>query len=132
MGTGKYFLSIYFIFTFSLFYFSCKDQSKAGVKADVTGNWQITISVAEGIIPGKGFLTQSGDTVSGWVGASENDPIKITGMFMNGRLTIKTLPQPERTVAFDKVDLIINADTMSGKIEKGSHGKGTIKFVKSR
>jgi hypothetical protein len=111
---------------------SCNIQRSAGVKVDVTGNWQITISVAEGTIVGKGSLSQSGDVVTGWVGASENDPISITGMLRKGKLILKTLPQPGRTVAFDKVKLKVKVDTMSGAIENGSHGKGTIKFIRSK
>jgi hypothetical protein len=111
---------------------SCNVQRSAGAKVDVTGNWQVTISVADGTITGKGSLSQSGDVVTGWVGPGENDPISITGMFKKGKLIIKTLPQPGRTVAFDKVELKVNVDTMSGAIENGSHGKGTIKFIRSK
>ncbi len=111
---------------------SCNVRRSAGAKVDVSGNWQVTISVADGTIIGKGSLSQSGDVVTGWVGPSENDPISITGMFKKGKLIIKTLPQPGRTVAFDKVELKVNADTMSGAIENGSHGKGSIKFIRSR
>ncbi len=111
---------------------SCNAQRSAGAKVDVTGNWQVTISVADGTIIGKGSLSQNGDVVTGWVGPSENDPISITGMFKKGKLIIKTLPQPGRTVAFDKVELRVNVDTMSGPIENGSHGKGTIKFIRSK
>jgi len=111
---------------------SCDAQGSAGAKVDVGGNWQITISVAEGTIMGKGFLSQSGDSVTGWVGPSENDPIPVTGMLKKGKLIIKTLPQPGRTVAFDKVELKVNVDTMYGTIDNGSHGKGTIKFIRSK
>ena len=45
---------------------------------------------------------------------------------------MKTSPQPGRTVAFDEVELSIDGDTMSGAIEHGSHGKGTIKFLRSK
>lgn len=111
---------------------SCKVQQPINTKVDVTGRWQITISVSEGTIMGKGSLSQNGEVVTGWVGASENDPIPVTGMLKEGKLVIKTLPQPGRTVAFDKVELKIVADTMYGMIENGSHGKGTIKFTRSK
>ena len=111
---------------------SCGVHRPAATKANVTGNWQVTISVAEGTIMGKGSLSQSGEVVTGWVGPSENDPIPITGKFKNGKLNIKTLPQPGRTVAFDEVELKVDADTMYGVIENGSHGKGTIKFMRPK
>lgn len=109
---------------------SCKVQQPTSAKVNVTGNWQVTISVSEGTIIGKGSLSQSGEIVTGWVGPSENDPIAVTGMFKDGKLIIKTLPQPGRTVAFDKVELKVEADTMYGAIENGSHGQGTIKFTR--
>ena len=111
---------------------SCNAQRSGGAKVDVTGNWQITISVAEGPIIGKGSLSQTGDVVTGWLGPSENDPISITGMFKNGKLIIKTFPQPGRTVAFDQVELTVSVDTLSGAIDNGSHGQGMIKFIRSK
>jgi hypothetical protein len=111
---------------------SCGTQRPAATKVNVTGNWQVTISVAEGTIMGTGSLSQSGEVVTGWVGPSENDPIPITGKFKNGKLILKTLPQQGRTVAFDKVELKVDADTMYGVIENGSHGKGTIKFMRPK
>jgi hypothetical protein len=111
---------------------SCNVQRSTVSKIDVTGKWQITITVAEGTITGKGSLSQTGDVVTGWVGPSENDTIPITGMLKKDKLIIKTLPQPGRTVAFDEVELQVNGDTMFGTIENGSHGKGTIKFIRSK
>jgi hypothetical protein len=102
------------------------------VAADVAGSWHITITTAEGTINGLGTLKQTGDEVTGWVGPSENDPITVSGKFKEGKLILKTLPEPGRTVAFDEVVLTIDRDTMSGAIEHGSHGKGTIKFVRSK
>jgi hypothetical protein len=100
--------------------------------ANVAGKWRVTISTPEGTITGLASLKQTGGEVTGWVGPSENDPIPITGTFKKGKLVMKTSPQPGRTVAFDEVELSIDGDTMSGAIEHGSHGKGTIKFVKSK
>ena len=125
-------LKLLLIFVATSVNISCNAQRSGGAKVDVTGNWQITISVAEGTITGKGSLSQTGDVVTGWVGPSENDPISITGMFKKGKLIIKTSPQPGRTVAFDQVELTVNVDTLSGAIENGSHGKGTIKFIRSK
>ncbi len=123
---------ILLIFATISVYLSSTAQQSTGAKVNVAGSWQITISVAEGTIIGKGLLSQSGELVTGWVGPSENDTIPITGMFKQGKLIIKTLPQPGRTVAFDEVKLKISADTMSGIIENGSHGKGTIRFIRSK
>ncbi len=100
--------------------------------ADVTGRWRVTISTADGKIQGLASLKQAGDTVKGWVGPSETDPIPISGKFKKGRLLMKTFPQPGRDVAFDEVELSVHGDTMSGDIADGSHGKGTIEFKRSK
>jgi len=96
--------------------------------ADVTGGWSVTISTADGAITGKASLKQAGETVTGWVGPDENDPIPITGLLKGDKLTIKTSPQPGRTAAFDKCELIVNADKMAGTIDSG---KGKIEFVRT-
>jgi hypothetical protein len=100
--------------------------------ADVAGRWAVSISTAEGSISGLASLKQARGEVTGWIGPSENDPIPITGTFKKSKLVMKTRPQPGRTVAFDEVELSIKGDTMSGAFERGSHGKGTIKFVRSK
>ncbi|OLC95039.1 MAG: hypothetical protein DMG35_02835 [Acidobacteria bacterium] len=96
--------------------------------ADVTGTWRVTISRADGTITGKASLKQTGDKVTGWVGPSENDPIPVTGILKGNKLTLKTSPQPGRTVAFDKCDVTVNGDKMVGTIDSD---KGKIEFVRS-
>src|SRR2546426_5638172 len=96
--------------------------------ADVTGNWRVTISTSDGEITGKASLKQTGGTVTGWVGPSENDPIPVTGVLKGNKLTLKTSPQPGRTVAFDKCDVTVNGDKMVGTIDSD---KGKIEFVRS-
>lgn len=96
--------------------------------ADVTGSWRVTISTSDGTITGKASLKQTGDTVTGWVGPSEDDPIPVNGTLKGNKLTIKTSPQPGRTVAFDKCDLTVNGEKMVGTIDTD---KGKIEFVRS-
>jgi hypothetical protein len=122
-------LFVYIIIAASI---SCSVKRSSRTNIDVTGNWQVKISVAGDTILGKCSLSQNGKNVTGWVGPSETDPIPVTGMFKDGKLIIRTLPQPGRTVAFDKVELKVDADTMYGDIENGSHGKGNIKFTRSK
>ena len=96
--------------------------------ADVTGAWSVTISTSDGTITGKASLKQAGERVTGWVGPNENDPIPITGILKGDKLTIKTSPQPGRTAAFGKCDLIVNGDKMAGTIDTD---KGKIEFVRT-
>ncbi len=104
----------------------------SALAAEVAGKWSVTIATAEGTITGLASLKQTGGEITGWVGPSEKDPIPVTGKFKKDKLVLKTHPQPGRTVAFDEVELAIDGDTMSGAIERGSHGKGTIRFVRSK
>jgi hypothetical protein len=129
---NKILIKLLLICLVTSFSISCNVNHSPAAKTDVTGNWNVAIYVAEGTIIGKGSLKQTSDVVTGWVGQSEFDPIPVTGSLKDGKLTIQTLPQPGRTVAFDMVILEIKGDTMMGVIGQGSHGKGTIKFVKSK
>ena len=96
--------------------------------AEVTGNWRVTIFTSDGTITGKASLKQTGDTVTGWVGPSEDDPIPVNGAVTRKKLTLKTSPQPGRTVAFDRCDLNVDGDKMVGTIDVD---KGKIEFVRS-
>jgi hypothetical protein len=96
--------------------------------ADVTGSWRVTISTLDGTITGKASLKQTGDTVTGWVGPSEDDPIPVNGAVTRKKLTLKTSPQPGRTVAFDRCELKVDGDKMVGTIDVD---KGKIEFVRS-
>ena len=96
--------------------------------ADVTGNWRVTITTSDREITGKASLKQTGDKVTGWVGPSETDPIPVAGTLKGNKLTLKTSPQPGRTVAFDKCDVTVTGDKMVGTIDAD---KGKIEFARS-
>jgi hypothetical protein len=100
--------------------------------ADVTGTWRVTISAGDSTtITGMASLKQNSDVVSGWVGPNELNPIPVAGFLNANRLTMKTFPQPGRTVAFDECDLTVNDRKMVGTIEGGDIHKGTIEFVRT-
>lgn len=99
-------------------------------RPDVSGTWRVTISSAGGTIAGMASFKQTGDEVTGWVGPDESNPIPIAGVLNVTRLTIRTLPQPGRTVAFDKCDVTVKAARMVGTIEGGDAHEGTIEFVR--
>ena len=96
--------------------------------ADVTGNWQVTISTSDGAMTGKASLRQTGDKVKGWLGPSENDPIPVTGTVNGKKLTLQTHPQPGRNVAFDKCEMTVTDDKMAGTLDTD---KGKIEFVRT-
>ena len=94
---------------------------------DITGDWRVTISTPQGEITGKAAFNEAGGKVTGWLGPSEDDPIPIDIIRKGNKVTIRTHPQPGRNVAFDKCDLTIAGDKMSGTIDTD---KGKIEFVR--
>ena len=101
----------------------------SALAANVTGNWEVRISMPDGEVTGKASFKQTGHAVTGWVGPSETDPIPITGTVKGNKLTLKTHPQPGRTVAFEHCEVTVGLRKMTGTID--TH-KGTIEFVRSR
>jgi hypothetical protein len=99
--------------------------------ADVSGNWAVTITTADGTITGKASLKQAGDRVTGQIGPSEDATIPVEGVLTEPTLTLKTIPPRGRTAAFDSCELTIGDDKMVGTIHGGDAGKGTIEFVRT-
>ena len=97
--------------------------------ADVTGKWQVTITTADGVITGKASLTQSDEGITGWVGPDENDPIPVDGAIRGDKVVLRTHPQPGRTVAFNRCDLTLTGEKMTGRIDTD---KGRIEFLRSK
>jgi hypothetical protein len=102
----------------------------ATAAADVTGNWAVTITAADGKITGKASLKLTGNKVAGHIGPSEDATIPIEGVLTADKLTLTTKPQPGRTAAFDSCELTVGDEKMVGTIQGGDLGKGTIEFVR--
>jgi len=98
--------------------------------ADVTGAWGVTITTADGKITGKAVLKQAGDKVTGQIGPSEDATIPVEGVLIKQKLTLKTNPQPGRTAAFDSCELTVGDHKMTGTVQGGDVGRGTIDFVR--
>lgn len=103
----------------------------AAAVVDFSGNWRVIFPEQNASITGFAFLKQNGTNVTGWVGPSPDDPIPITGVVNGSQLVFKTFPQPGRTVAFDRCKLTLSANRMTGTMEGGDAGKGTIEFIKT-
>ena len=104
--------------------------SAATEAADVTGDWAVTITTADGRITGKAALKQTGDKVTGQIGPSGDATISIEGVLTADKLTLKTSPRPGRTAAFDTCELTVDDEKMIGTIQGGDVGKGTIQFMR--
>ena len=104
--------------------------SAATEAADVTGNWAVTITTADGKMTGEARLKLAGDKVTGQIGPSGDATIPIEGVLAARTLTLKTNPRAGRTAAFDSCELTVDDDKMIGTIRGGDAGKGTIEFVR--
>ena len=98
--------------------------------ADVTGQWAVTITTADGQVTGTASLKQTGDKVTGQIGPSGDATIDIEGVLSATRLTLTTHPRPGRTAAFETCDLTVGEGKMAGSIHGGDAGKGSIEFVR--
>jgi len=99
-------------------------------RPDVTGQWAVTIATADATITGTALLKQTGDKVTGQIGPDNDPTIPLEGVLATDRLTLRTHPQPGRTPAFDQCELTVTDEKLSGTIEGGDAGKGTIVFVR--
>jgi hypothetical protein len=106
--------------------------SAATEAADITGNWAVTITTADGKITGKASLKLTGDKVTGQIGPSDDPTIPIEGVLTPHKLTLKTHPRPGRTAAFDSCELTVGDQKMSGTIQGGDAGTGSIEFVRMK
>ena len=100
--------------------------------ADVTGQWAVTITTADGTITGTAVLKQTGDKVTGEIGPRADATIPIQGVLTESKLILKTNPRPGRTAAFETCDLTVGDEKMVGTIHGGDAGKGTIEFLRAK
>jgi hypothetical protein len=98
---------------------------------NVAGHWSVTITTADGTITGESTLTSTGDQVTGQIGPSGDATIAVEGKLTGHTLTLKTHPRPGRTAAFDSCELTVGDQKMTGTIQGGDVGKGSIEFVRA-
>jgi hypothetical protein len=117
--------------TITFFLCGCSMPHEHAANTDVSGNWLVTIPRPDGAITGMGSFKQTGHDVTGWVGPSQDQTIMITGVVQENQFNFKTFPEPGRNVAFDHCKLAVGNDKMTGTIEGGDVGTGTIEFVRA-
>jgi len=111
----------------------CSSVVPAAGAVDVTGQWSVTITLGGETMRGVALLKQTGNEVTGSIGADERNQHPLDGVVSGNRLTLTTHPRPGRTVAFDTCELNIDGEKMSGTTErKGSSDKGTIELRKMK
>jgi hypothetical protein len=97
---------------------------------DVTGAWDVTISLAGGgSISGLSVLSQDDAKVVGMLGPALTEMFPVEGTWEGGTLTIRARPRTGRTTAFARCDLTGTHERITGTIDGG---KGTIEFVRKQ
>ena len=101
--------------------------------ADVGGRWKVTITVGGEVVTGVALLNQSGDSISGSIGANEANQHPLDGVVEGNRIVLTTHPRPGRTVAFDKCYVTLEGDKMTGTTEGGDlRETATIELVRMK
>ena len=98
-------------------------------KVDVTGAWDVTITMSGGSVSGLAVLSQGGPTVTGMLGAALTDMFPVQGTWDGDKLTIVARPRTGRTTAFAKCEVTGTRERMTGTIDTN---KGTIEFVRKK
>ena len=109
--------------------------SSGALAADVTGTWQVTITITgQDGSPQKdtgiALLKQTGNSITGSMGqdATRQNPI-TEAVIKDNKITLKVSPRPDRTTTFE---LTIDGNKMAGTAERtGDPRKATVEFVKS-
>ena len=96
---------------------------------DVTGAWEVTITMPDGSVSGLAILSQDGAKVTGMIGPAETDMMPAEGTVDGNTLTLLTRPRAGRTAAFAKCDVTVTPDRMTGTIDTD---KGTIEFIRKK
>lgn len=98
-------------------------------KVDVTGAWDVTITMPGGSASGLAVLSQDGPKVTGMLGPALTDMFPVEGIWEGDTLTILARPRTGRTTAFTKCELTGTRERMTGTIDAN---KGTIEFVRKK
>lgn len=98
-------------------------------KVDVTGAWDVTITMSGGSVSGLAVLSQDGPKVTGMLGPALTDMFPTEGTWDGDKLTILARPRTGRTTAFAKCELTGTRERMTGTIDIN---KGTIEFVRKK
>jgi hypothetical protein len=96
---------------------------------DVTGAWDVTITIQGRSVPGLAILSQDGSKITGMIGPAVTDMMPADGTMEGNRLTLLTRPRTGRTAAFAKCGATVTGDRMTGTIDAD---KGTIELVRRK
>ena len=98
-------------------------------KVDVTGAWDVTITMSGCSVSGLAVLSQDGPKVTGMLGPALTDMFPVEGTWDGDKLTILARPRTGRTTAFTKCELTGTSERVTGTIDTN---KGSIEFVRKK
>jgi len=96
---------------------------------DVTGAWDVTITIRGRSVPGLATLSQDGSKITGMIGPAVTDMMPAEGTMERNRLTLFTRPRTGRTAAFVKCEATVTGDRMTGMLDTD---KGRIELVRRK
>ena len=102
---------------------------EAPQKVDVTGAWDVTITMSGGSVSGLAVLSQDGAKVTGMLGPALTDMFPVEGAWDGDKLTLLARPRTGRTTAFTKCELTGTRERMTGTIDVT---RGSIEFVRKK
>jgi hypothetical protein len=106
-----------------------RTQDAPAQTVDVTGAWDVTITMSGGSVSGLAVLSQDGPKVTGMLGPALTDMFPVEGTWDGDTLIILARPRTGRTTAFAKCELTGTRERMTGTIDTN---KGTIEFVRKK
>ena len=98
-------------------------------EVDVTGAYDVTITMSRGSVSGLAVLSQDGTKITGMLGPALTDMFPVEGAWDGDKLTIVARPRTGRTTAFAKCEVTGTRERMTGTIDTD---KGTIEFVRKK
>ena len=106
-----------------------RTQDAPEQKVDMTGAWDVTITMSGGSVSGLAVLSQDGPKVTGMLGPALTDMFPVEGTWDGDTLTILARPRTGRTTAFAKCELTGTRERLTGTIDTN---KGTIEFIRKK
>ena len=104
-------------------------QARPAPTVDVTGAWSVTFMMPGRQATGLAILSQDGQKITGMIGPAETDMMPAEGTVSGNTVTLMTRPRTGRTAAFEKCEVTVDGDRMTGTIDTD---KGQIEFLKRR
>jgi len=98
-------------------------------QVDVSGAWDVTITMSDRSVSGLAVLSQDGPTVIGMLGPALTDMFPVEGTWEGNKLTILARPRTGRTSVFARCELTGTRERMMGTIDSN---RGTVVFVRKQ